>query len=373
MTIESIGAGSTIASLDPTNPTSTDNISEGDDHIRNTKLAVVQTFMNLSATVSSVAAELDFAHKGGTVSGNATILGTLTVSSSAVMKTSLNVAGNTTLSGATVMKTSLTIEGTSTFSATVVTKTAIINEGPTTCGSTLTVSGASVLNGTLSVSGAVSAAGAMTVSGHLSASSAQITSNLTVGGGTKIEGNLTVSGSSNFKATLGVAGETSLGAKTFVGGALTVSGATHLNSTLSVGGAATLASTLTVGGNAVVKGTLTVSSSAVIAGAVIPPKRLTPVAFNASTLMQLTHGLSRIPYMVDVRLVCISATGGFAVNDEVKPFWNDNTSGSPIYTITVDGTSVDVKGNGTNVQVRSPSGTQVNVIPGHFNITAYVI
>ncbi len=70
-----------------------------------------------------MAAELAFAHKGGTVSGNAVILGslsvsgamsaatTLSVSGAAVMKTTLNVEGNTTLSGNCTILGTLTTGG----------------------------------------------------------------------------------------------------------------------------------------------------------------------------------------------------------------------------------------------------------------------
>jgi hypothetical protein len=84
--LENITAGSTIADLDVTSPGNGEDIGQGDDHIVNVKKAMQYTFMNLSATVSAVAAELDFAHKGGTVSGNAMIKGTLTVSGAGVFK-----------------------------------------------------------------------------------------------------------------------------------------------------------------------------------------------------------------------------------------------------------------------------------------------
>ena len=129
MALEDITAGNTIANLVLTNPADGDDASQGDDHIRNLKKSLQYTFPNISATASGVAAEFAFAHKGGTVSGNAVILGslsvsgamsvatTLSVSGAAVMKTTLTVEGATTLSGTTVVKNTLTVESVFTISA----------------------------------------------------------------------------------------------------------------------------------------------------------------------------------------------------------------------------------------------------------------
>ncbi len=85
MSLENItsGAASTIASLDPNSPGSGEGLAQADDHLRNCKKAPQLTFPNISATVSGVAAELAFAHKGGTVSGNVMVRGNLSVSGSA--------------------------------------------------------------------------------------------------------------------------------------------------------------------------------------------------------------------------------------------------------------------------------------------------
>lgn len=128
MTIENItsGALSTIADLDSTLPASGDEKREGDDHIRNIKKALQLTLPNLSATCSGVASELAFAHKGGTVSGNAVIKGsltctTLTVSSTALatirlVTESLGVGGSITVSGTAVMAGPTTMEQTTSIS-----------------------------------------------------------------------------------------------------------------------------------------------------------------------------------------------------------------------------------------------------------------
>lgn len=128
MGIESItsGAESTIADLDSTLPAGGDLKVEGDDHIRNVKKALQLTFARLSATVSSVASELDFAHKGGTVSGNAIVLGKLecdsfSCSATAVIGTRIiagdaAIAGTLTVSGAAVFVSEARFEKTVTIS-----------------------------------------------------------------------------------------------------------------------------------------------------------------------------------------------------------------------------------------------------------------
>lgn len=128
MTIEQItsGAASTISDLDPTLPAAGDPKSEGDNHLRNTKKSIQLTFPGISATVSGVASELAFAHKGGTVSGNAFIkgkidCGSISVSSTAVINTKLiaenaAVAGTFTVSGASTFVTGATFEATVTIS-----------------------------------------------------------------------------------------------------------------------------------------------------------------------------------------------------------------------------------------------------------------
>lgn len=107
MALEDITAGHTIADLNVANPAGGDDRAEGDDHIRNLKKAVQQTFMNISATVSSVAAELDFAHKGGTVSGNAMIKGTLTLSGAAVFQSGLTMQAGIDVSATSSFQTKL--------------------------------------------------------------------------------------------------------------------------------------------------------------------------------------------------------------------------------------------------------------------------
>lgn len=52
-------SASYIASLNPTNPLSTDTVSQADDHLRLIKQVLVNTFPNLSAPVTATAAQLN--------------------------------------------------------------------------------------------------------------------------------------------------------------------------------------------------------------------------------------------------------------------------------------------------------------------------
>ena len=112
MALEDITAGNTIANLVLTNPADGDDASQGDDHIRNLKKALQYTFPNISATASGVAAEFAFAHKGGTVSGNAVILGTLSASGAVNFATTLSVSGAAVMKSGVTMESSLTVSGT---------------------------------------------------------------------------------------------------------------------------------------------------------------------------------------------------------------------------------------------------------------------
>jgi len=50
-----------ITSLQPANPTSTDPVSQGDDHLRGIKTTLVNSFPNISAPVLATAAQIDAA------------------------------------------------------------------------------------------------------------------------------------------------------------------------------------------------------------------------------------------------------------------------------------------------------------------------
>lgn len=74
MALEDITSGDTIKQLAIANPAAGDDVSQGDDHIRNIKKALQYTWPGISATVSGSAAEFALAHKGGTISGALTVI-----------------------------------------------------------------------------------------------------------------------------------------------------------------------------------------------------------------------------------------------------------------------------------------------------------
>lgn len=170
MALEDITAGHTIANLVITNPADGDDASQGDDHIRNLKKALQYSFPNISATASGVAAEFAFAHKGGTVSGNAVILGTLSASGAVNFATTLSV------SGAVVMKSTLNVEGAATISGAATIKGALSAEGAATIAGALSVSGAAVfksgvtLDSTFTVSSSAVFKSDVHIAGNLSVS-----------------------------------------------------------------------------------------------------------------------------------------------------------------------------------------------------------
>lgn len=182
MSLEDITAGHTIANLITTNPASGDSPSQGDDHIRNLKKAITYTFPNLSATTSGVAAELAFAHKGGTVSGNAVILGTLRGDST------LSVSGAAVVHGALQANSTFSASGAAYFSGALVANSNVIINGAVQVNSLVTISGVAIINGTLQVNGTITAQGALQANSTLSVSGAAVLNNVT------INGNLTVSG-----------------------------------------------------------------------------------------------------------------------------------------------------------------------------------
>lgn len=237
MPIEDITSGSTIATLDTANPITTDNVSEGDDHIRNLKKALQFTFPNISATASGVASEFAFAHKGGTVSGAATILGTLTTSGNAVFKGNLSVAGSTNLDG------ELSVSSTAVFGEVI-----INGRGSSASGGGRIQLLAASATGSFTRFEIDNFAGTFRVFNpgvprfHISASGAAVFGNLTVSGATTLGNTLTVNGATHLNSTLSVSGATT------IGGTLTANGAAHLKSTLSVGGAATFTGQVSIGG-----------------------------------------------------------------------------------------------------------------------------
>lgn len=125
MGVESITsvAASTIADLNPDWPLGSEPKSQSDDHHRLVKKALQLTFPAVTATISASPAELNFAHKGGTVSGNATVKGDLdvktgfSVSGTAVFNTNV-VAAKLTTTGAVTVGGGFVVQDIATFEKT---------------------------------------------------------------------------------------------------------------------------------------------------------------------------------------------------------------------------------------------------------------
>jgi len=80
-----------IDSLNTANPTSTDNVSEGDDHIRGIKTTLKNTFPNLDGAVNATDTELNYVD--GVTSAIQTQLDSKQASATAVTKTSSTGSG----------------------------------------------------------------------------------------------------------------------------------------------------------------------------------------------------------------------------------------------------------------------------------------
>ncbi|MBX3043323.1 MAG: hypothetical protein KIT33_13650 [Candidatus Kapabacteria bacterium] len=221
--------------------------------------------------------------------GNTEVLGTttlqdmLTVNANTALNGDLAVSGTTNLNGPTNVNNNLVVTGTSDLRNTIFNSSAN-NGGAVFVGDLFTVGAfATNLGGTLTVTGASTLNGATTVNNNFTVTG---TSNLN--GPTNVNNNLVVTGTSNLQGaatldnTLTVAGATTLNGATQVnntftvgafatnlGGTLTVAGVTNLNGATNVNnnlvvtgtsnlqGAATLDNTLTVAGATTLNGTLT--------------------------------------------------------------------------------------------------------------------
>lgn len=230
MSLEAItsGAAHTIADLVPSNPTAGDDVAQGDDHLRNIKLALQLTWPNLSDTCCGVAAELMIAHKGGTVSGALMVKDTLTVSSCAVIGTTLGVGTDMSVGGA------ISVDGKATFNGEV------------------SISSNVAIGGTLNVTGSAG------FGSHFNAAG-----NLSVGGTGKIGGAVTIGGAVQMASTLSVGGNAIFSEDMTVSGnvvienTLSVLGTTKVNDTLTVVGVSNLKGGVSVGGNVVASGNVT--------------------------------------------------------------------------------------------------------------------
>jgi cytoskeletal protein CcmA (bactofilin family) len=297
-----IETGNFINDLTPTNPTSSDAVGQGDDHLRLIKACVQGSLPNLGgiinqARVMSTSQTISSVYNTSQIIAGATITLTLPPSASitagwmADIQTigsnvvtiqtqgaqSINGSATMTIPGHSVGRVyyqgadvwrghtnpggtgiaeleSLRVNGTLSVSGATVLQSTLHVDGATT------ISGATVLNSTLSVSGAATLVGGLHVDGATTLSGAAVlNSTLSVSGAVMFNSTLTVSGATSLLSTLSVAGATTLGA-------LTVSGATTLKSTLSISGAATFGGAVTVNGATNLSGAVTVSGAATLKG-----------------------------------------------------------------------------------------------------------
>lgn len=311
-------AATYIADLVTTNPLSTDQVGQGDDHLRLIKQVLQNTLPNMGGRVGRVQQ----------LTGGYTVLST---DNTAILEIPTAAAGTVThtislpaLSSITagfhfeLFSTSpthhaqfvptggATIEGAASSSVGPLVWARVMYNGTNwrvarhpiaqagtdafTLPSTLTVSGAVTLHSGVSVSGAAhfkttaSFGGNVTMAGTLTVSSAAVfQSGVSISGtceadvmvasvSLNVAGAGSFGGLVNFSDTISVSGAASFASTVTVVGAatlastLSVSGAAHMKTTLSVGGATTLNSTLTVIGATSFMDVVSISGAAHVSG-----------------------------------------------------------------------------------------------------------
>lgn len=120
--------GNFISDLNPANPPGTDQIAQGDDHIRLVKRCVQQSFPNVNGAVSASPAQLDRTttldtdlnarlNRTGpdTFTGDLTVTGKLTAGSVESETQDLDVQGNLTVGGTATITGALTANGALSF------------------------------------------------------------------------------------------------------------------------------------------------------------------------------------------------------------------------------------------------------------------
>ena len=141
--------------------------------------------------------------------------------------------------------------------------------GAAALGSTLDVSGATIVGGTVDVTGATAlsstldVSGATTVGGTMDVTGATALSNtLDVSGATTVGGTMDVTGATTLGSSLAVTGATVIGGPTAVGSTMNVTGATALGNSLNVSGATTVGGTMNVAGASTLNGQVTINGNA---------------------------------------------------------------------------------------------------------------
>ena len=310
-----------IADLVATNPLSSDQVGQGDDHLRLLKTTLQATFPNLGNRYSRIisgAAGYTVLSSDNTAmisvpeAAGATLTHTVSLpalsSITAGFYVDLRMVSNSDLAlvyptgGASIEGAAVVSIGPHSFARIFYDGTTWkVNQSPLTDGATnqyhfpgpVSISGGLTLGSTLTVSGTVRVGGNLSVVGTAAIGSlfsvlgnttldaaVQINGDLSVSGSVYIGNTLSVSGAAHFASTVSVAGATTLGGAVTISGVATmlgavtisgaatfhttmsVSGAAHFKTTTSFGGAATMASTLTVSGAAVFHTTMSVSGAA---------------------------------------------------------------------------------------------------------------
>lgn len=272
--------GTRINDLTVTNPTSSDPVGQGDDHLRLIKSVLVGTLPNMGNilgqvirqdTAVSISSTWNTSHLVVSNSATATVVLTMPPAASITSGFYIDI---TTLAGATASidgSGAETVNGAATAGIAAsrharvfydnnvpgwrLVSLADLSGDNLSVAGTLSVSGNTTLGGTLSVTGATHINGSLSVSG-----AASLNSTLTVSGAATLNSTLTVSGIATFKSAV------SIGGAVTVAGAMTISGVATLKRGISISGTLALLGDLLAVGNAVVTGSLSVSGNTVLTG-----------------------------------------------------------------------------------------------------------
>ena len=158
------------------------------------------------------------------IGGALTLTGSFTVGNNLFVSNNVSVNNNITVTGNTTLSKNISVTGNATFS------NAVAVTGNVTLSNSVTITGNLSLSNTLAVTGNVSLSNTLTVNGALTVnSSISALSNAT------FSNTLAVTGNATFSNTVAVTGDTTLG------GTLVVTGATTVNNNLNVNGSITVA------------------------------------------------------------------------------------------------------------------------------------
>lgn len=305
----SLETGSVVNDLTPTNPSSSDPVGQGDDHLRLIKACLLGTFPQMGTQLgkvtkqdvaASISATWNTNHFVCSASATTTVVLSLPASASItsgfyVDITTVNTGRATVIpNGADLLNGLTSYAVLAESSARVYYQGAGVFRGeqsPTGGGGnnfagnllvagniqglgTLTISGATTLGNNLTVNGNATMLGGLTISGSVVCGNSLIVNGNTTLGGTLSVSGATVLAAAGVNGTFSVSGNTVLSGALTAGGAmsalstLSVSGAATLNTTLNVQGATTLSGAVVLNSTLIVKGSATFSAGVVINGAV---------------------------------------------------------------------------------------------------------